>query len=62
MKPNDMNGKLPTSDRPVRVLLISGSDRRQYNCPGVDSKSRMLMFRMADRLPQDWEAAVGNLI
>jgi hypothetical protein len=45
VKPNDENGKLPTSERPFRVLVISGSDRRQYNCPGVDSKSRTLMLR-----------------
>ena len=43
------------SDRPLRVLLIAGSDRRQYDCPGVDSKARSLMFRMADRLPREWE-------
>ena len=29
MKPNDDNGKLPPSERPVRVLLLSGSERRQ---------------------------------
>lgn len=51
MKPNDENGKLPTAERPFRDLIISGSNRRQYNCPGVDSKSRMLMLRMAERLP-----------
>ncbi len=45
MKPNDDSGKLPTSERPFRVLIISGSDRRQYNCPGVDSKTRTLMLR-----------------
>ena len=45
MKPNDDSGQLPTSERPFRVLIISGSDRRQYNCPGVDSKSRTLMLR-----------------
>lgn len=61
MKPNDENGKLPTSERPFRVFLISGSSRRQYNCPGVDSKSRMLMLRMADRLPQDWEIDTEDL-
>jgi multimeric flavodoxin WrbA len=64
MKPNDENGKLPTSERPFRVLIISGSDRRQYNCPGVDSKSRTLMLRMADRLPQEWEIDyedIGNV-
>jgi hypothetical protein len=61
MKPNDENGKLPTSERPFRVFLISGSSRRQYNCPGVDSKSRMLMLRMAERLPQDWEIDTEDL-
>jgi len=61
LKPNDENGKLPTSERPFRVLIISGSDRRQYNCPGVDSKSRALMLRMAERLPQEWEIDYEDL-
>src|SRR5262249_60972747 len=61
MKPEDANGKLPTAQRPFRVLVLSGSDRRQYNCPGVDSKSRALMLRMAGRLPQDWEIDVEDL-
>jgi len=61
MKPNDDNGKLPTPERPFRVLLISGSDRRQYNCPGVDSKSRTLMLRMSERLPQEWEIDYEDL-
>jgi hypothetical protein len=61
MKPNDDNGRLPPSQRPLRVLLLSGSDRRQYNCPGVDSKSRALMLRMAERLPQDWEIDLEDL-
>ncbi len=61
MKPNDENGKLPTSERPFRVLVISGSNRRQYNCPGVDSKARTLMLRMADRLPQEWEIDYEDL-
>jgi hypothetical protein len=34
------NGKLPIGERPFRVLIISGSDRRQYNCPGMDSEAR----------------------
>lgn len=55
MKPNDANGNLPPEKRPFRVLLIAGSGRRQYNCPGVDSKARTLMLRMVDQLPQDWE-------
>ncbi len=61
MKPKDANGSLPTDRRPFRVLIISGSERRQYNCPGVDSKSRTLMLRMADRLPQEWEIDMEDL-
>jgi NADPH-dependent FMN reductase len=61
MKPNDENGKLPTAQRPFRVLIISGSDRRQYNCPGVDAKSRTLMLRMTARLPQEWEIDYEDL-
>jgi hypothetical protein len=61
MKPNDANGKLPPAERPFRVLLLSASDRRQYNCPGVDSKSRALMLRMADRLPPEWEIDTEDL-
>lgn len=61
MKPDDANGRLPTEQRPFRVLVISGSQRRQYNCPGVDGKSRMLMLRMADRLPAEWEIDLEDL-
>jgi hypothetical protein len=61
MIPKDGNGNLPVDQRPFRVLIVSGSDRRQYNCPGVDSKSRTLMFRMADRLPSEWEIDVEDL-
>jgi multimeric flavodoxin WrbA len=61
MKPNDDNARLPIEQRPFRVLIISGSQRRQYNCPGVDSKSRTLMLRMAERLPQDWEIDYEDL-
>ena len=64
MKPNDETAKLQPEQRPFRILIISGSDRRQYNCPGVDSKSRTLMLQMADMLPQDWEIDyedVGNV-
>ena len=55
MKPNDENGNRPIADRPLRVLVIAGSNRRQYNCPGVDSKARTLMLRAASQLPQEWE-------
>jgi multimeric flavodoxin WrbA len=61
MKPNDANGALPPSERPFRVLVIAGSNRRQYNCPGVDSKARTLMMRMSDRLPQEWEIDLEDL-
>ena len=61
MKPNDENAKLPPEQRPFRILIISGSDRRQYNCPGVDSKSRTLMLQMADMLPQNWEVDYEDL-
>ena len=61
MKPDDGNGKLPTSERPFRVLILAGSNRRQFNCPGVDSKARMLMLRMSERLPQDWEIDFEDL-
>lgn len=61
MKPHDENGNLPPEKRPFRVFIISGSQRRIYNCPGVDSKSRTLMLRMAERLPQDWEIDLEDL-
>jgi hypothetical protein len=61
MRPYHANGKVPPAERPFRVLLVSGSDRRQYNCPGVDSKSRALMLCMAGRLPQEWEIDMEDL-
>ncbi len=61
MKPNDANAELPVSERPFRILIISASQRRQYNCPGVDSKSRTLMLKMADKLPEDWEIDYEDL-
>ena len=61
MKPDDESGKKPASARPFRVLLVAGSDRRQYNCPGVDSKARALVLRMAERMPQDWEVDLEDL-
>lgn len=50
-------------DRPLRVLIVAGSARRQHGCPGLDSKARALMRRMAARLPQGWqidEQDIGN--
>lgn len=45
----------------MRVLLIAGSDRRANNCPGVDSKARAFVSRMAERLPAHWEIDVEDL-
>ena len=61
MKPNDNNAALPVNQRPFRILIIAGSARKQYNCPGVDSKARMLMLKMADMLPRDWEIDYEDL-
>jgi len=61
MRPNDESGNLALDQRPFRILIISGSERRQYNCPGVDSKSRTLMLRMADHLPANWEIDYEDL-
>ena len=61
MKPDDDSGKRPTAERPFRVLVIAGSNRRQYNCPGVDSNARTLMMRMADRLSGEWEIDIEDL-
>ena len=61
MRPNDANGRLPVDQRPFRVLLIAGSNRRQYNCPGVDSKARTLVLRMAERMPAEWEVDYEDL-
>lgn len=61
MIPNDKAAIENPGNRPLRVLIISGSQRRQYDCPGVDSKSRALMLRMAELLPQHWEIDYEDL-
>jgi multimeric flavodoxin WrbA len=61
MEPGDFNSIRDSSNRTIRVFLISGSERRQHNCPGVDSKSRFLMLRMAEQLPKDWETDMEDL-
>jgi len=61
MNPDDASGQLPTEQRPFRVLVIAGSDRRQYNCPGVDGKARTLMMRVKDALPERWEIDLEDL-
>lgn len=47
--------------KPLRVFIIAGSNRRQYDCPGVDSKARALMIRMAKAMPEDWEVDIEDL-
>lgn len=47
--------------KPLRVFIIAGSNRRQYDCPGVDSKARALMLRMAKMMPKEWEVDVEDL-
>jgi hypothetical protein len=42
-------------NRPLRVFVVAGSGRRQHGCPGLDSKARFLMQRMAARLPAGWQ-------
>ena len=61
MNPDEMTAGHIREARPVRVLLLAGSNRRQYDCPGIDSKARTLMFRMADRLPREWVIDVEDL-
>jgi multimeric flavodoxin WrbA len=52
-----------TEERPLKVLLVAGSQRRLNGCPGLDSKARALMHRMLGRLPLGWQADhvdIGN--
>jgi hypothetical protein len=49
------------SDRPLRVLLVAGSQRKLNSCPGVDSKARALMHRMAAALPLGWQVDLEDL-
>lgn len=50
-------------DRPLRVLIIAGSQRRLNSCPGLDSKARAFMHRMIGHLPMGWQVDhedIGN--
>ncbi len=51
----------PTEERALRVLVIAGSQRRHNSCPGLDSKARALMLRMAARLPAAWQIDTEDL-
>lgn len=48
-------------DASLRVLILSGSQRREKDCPGRNGKSRVLMQRLAARLPQDWVIDLEDL-
>jgi multimeric flavodoxin WrbA len=47
--------------RPLRVLLIAGSQRRQHSCPGLDSKARALIQRMAAAMPAGWQTDTEDI-
>lgn len=67
MKPNDKKSILTVDKRPFSVLIIKGSGRNKYNCPGVDNKARMLIIKMADIHtwaiigPANWYAPASNV-
>ncbi|KAB0676224.1 NAD(P)H-dependent oxidoreductase [Aureimonas leprariae] len=46
---------VPAEERPFKVLVIAGSQRRLNSCPGLNSKARALMHRMLGRLPMGWQ-------
>lgn len=50
-----------TEERPLRVLLIAGSQRRLHSCPGLDSKARALMLRMAAMMPAGWQVDTEDI-
>ncbi len=50
-------------ERPIRILVVAGSQRRLHSCPGLDSKARALMHRMIGSLPPGWQVDhedIGN--
>src|ERR1700744_415481 len=51
----------PQEARPLRVLVIAGSQRRLHSCPGLDSKARALMQRMAAMLPAGWQVDTEDI-
>jgi hypothetical protein len=47
-----------------RILLVAGSQRREHNCPGLDSKARTFMLRMSQALQSRFEideVDLGNI-
>jgi len=51
----------PAGERPLRVLIIAGSQRRLHSCPGLDSKARALMLRMAAIMPAGWQVDTEDI-
>jgi hypothetical protein len=47
--------------RPLRVLLVAASQRRLHSCPGLDSKARALMQRMAAAMPAGWQVDTEDI-
>ncbi|MDX6805434.1 NAD(P)H-dependent oxidoreductase [Terrihabitans rhizophilus] len=48
-------------ERPLQVLVIAGSARRVNGCPGLDSKARYLLRRMAAQLPAGWQVDLEDI-
>jgi multimeric flavodoxin WrbA len=51
----------PEEPRALRVLVIAGSQRRLHSCPGLDSKARALMQRMAAMMPAGWQVDTEDI-
>jgi hypothetical protein len=61
MSNDDESAIQRTEQRPLRVLLIAGSQRRLHSCPGLDSKARALMLRMAAMMPPGWQVDTEDI-
>jgi multimeric flavodoxin WrbA len=61
MSNDDESAIQRTEQRPLRVLLIAGSQRRLQSCPGLDSQARALMLRMAAKMPPGWQVDTEDI-
>lgn len=52
---------MDAQQKKIRVLLIAGSSRSVYNCPGADSKASYFVERFAETLPNDWVVDIFNI-
>ena len=55
MRPNDENGKLPPEQRPFRVLVIAGSNRRRI----ANNRPRISNSRRGGRCPNSQNASAS---